>query len=666
MPPDRPDAAADAAVAEAMDQAQATLRRVWGYETFRPGQRAILKEVLRGRDVLGILPTGGGKSICYQVPALMDEGLTLVISPLIALMQDQVAGLRSRGVEASFINSTLSHREIDQRWTDAEHGRYDLLYVAPERLTSELFQLRAERLDVARIAVDEAHCVSEWGHHFRPDYLEIPEARAALGGAPTIAVTATATPAVRRDVTELLGLRDPAQVVRGFDRPNLVWSVFHTDQKQAQMRDIVNGVAGSGLVYASTRRSVERWARWLDDQGVSAGYYHGGRPTEARTAAQQAWVDGETRVMVATNAFGMGIDKPDVRFVVHADLPSSVENYYQEAGRAGRDGERAYAVLLFQAPDADTQQALIDASHPTAEEVQQVYQAVCNLGQIPIGAEPEHPVIVNREAVMQLTGFSGGKVRTAVDLLDRQDVWRRLPRQLHRGAIRFRQSADEVRRYAQSLTNRALTRFVRTLLRAVHADAFSGWWSLDLRLLERRTGLERERVQRGLAFLSERGLLDWRPPRAALQVDLLHPRSRAVRVEDQHVRRARRRAETRLDYMLRYARSVTCRRRFLLAYFGEAAPEACGRCDICLGRHEGITITPDDEPVLRRILRAVDQGEARSDWFDDPPTAPHRLERLVDWLVQEGYLRTEHPLDETYALTDKARSLLAQWAPRDA
>ncbi len=638
--------------------ARRVMRERWGYESFRSGQKSVIKAVLDGKDVLGVLPTGGGKSLCYQVPALLADGVVLVISPLIALMQDQVQGLRTQGIDATCINSTLAGHEVEQRWTDVEHGRYDLLYLAPERLTTDVFQARAGRLDVSLVAVDEAHCVSEWGHNFRPDYLEIPEARSLVGEPPTIAVTATATPTVRQDIVQLLDVPEAEEIVRGFDRPNIVWSVFRTEQKWAKLKDVVEGVDGTGIVYTATRRGVERWAKRLRSIGVAAAGYHGGMDATDRETRQQAWIDDEVRVMVATNAFGMGIDKADVRFVVHADVPSSLEAYYQEAGRAGRDGDRAYAVLLFREPDAGTQEAMIESSHPTAEEVRTVYDAVCNVGQVPIGSEPDGPLVVDRNAVLKITDLSQAKVRTAIELIDRQGAWTRLPRRKHLGLVRFRKGADAIRQYAGQLDNRALARFVRTLLRLVHADAFSEWWRFDLRSATRRMDLSRERLNRGLRYLEERGLLQWQPPGAVLQVELEFPRAGKLRVDDRAVQSARQRAETRLSYMLRYARGVTCRRRFLLTYFGEKSPDRCGACDVCLDRHEPTVVTPEDEPILRSILHRVEAGTPRADWFDEAPAPRHRIDALVNWLATEGYLTMDSPLKGTFALTERGANMI--------
>ena len=649
-------------------EARAVLQRYWGHADFRPGQAEAIEAVLEGRDAFVVLPTGGGKSVCYQVPALLKEGFVLVVSPLIALMQDQVAGLKARGVSAAYINSTLAPRAIEQRWTNAEFGQYDLIYVAPERFESDLFQARAERLRVALLAVDEAHCVSEWGHHFRPAYLQIPKARALLGDPPTLAVTATATPPVRRDVIRHLALRDPVQIAQGFDRPNLVWSVFRVDNKRGKAHDVLRGVPGSGIVYAATRRGVEQWAGWLQRQGETAAHYHGGLSAQDREAAQQRWLQGEVRLMVATNAFGMGIDKPDVRFVLHVDPPASVEAYYQEAGRAGRDGRRAHAVLLFQENDAETQQALIASSHPSAQDVQAVYDAVCNVGQVPLGTAPDGPIAINYEAVQKLTGFWRGKIDTAAELLERQEAWHVLPVRRHYGLVRFAQSPGVLRRHADGLANAALADFVRTLLRGVHAEAFSDWWPLDLRALMQRTGLERSRLLRGLDFLQARGLLDWRPPGQSTQVELAVPRARRFPMDGRAVRRAKDRAEARLDDLLHYARLRGCRRHFLLAYFGETSPPRCGACDVCLGRHEEAeaAVTSEDEPALRRLLEAARHGAPREAWAVAAGVSQRETDRLAEWLVQEGLLRLEAPLEARYALTDKADAFLSDPSAPDA
>ena len=640
------------------EDARRVLRRYWGHSDFRPGQWDIIRTVLEGRDLLAILPTGGGKSVCYQVPALLCEGLTIVISPLIALMQDQVGGLRARGVEAAFINSSLSIREIDQRWTDVEHGKYKLLYLAPERLQSEMFVARAPRLNVSLLAVDEAHCVSEWGHDFRPAYLEIAGGRKTFGDPPTLAVTATATPRVRADISKHLALRNPEVIVRGFDRPNVVWSMFSTENKRKKVLDVLNNVPGSGIVYSATRRGVEEWSDWLRGQKQEVATYHGGLNPSVRELMQDAWLSSEKRVMVATNAFGMGIDKPDVRFVVHVDLPGTLEGYYQEAGRGGRDGKTSYAVLLYHKEDEHTPRALIDDSHPTAKQVRQTYDAACNLAQVAVAELPQESIVLRAEAIAKLTGFSTAKVRTAVELLERQGAWSVLPIRKNFGLIRFTQPADDVRAYAARLTNESLGSFVEELLRIVHAEAFSTWWELDLRMLERRTGLELNRLLKGLDFLRDHQLFDWQLPERSLRIQFLEARSAKIPIDGRKVKAARERAENQLADMIRYARSSGCRRHFLLTYFGEKAAQKCGSCDVCLGRHEPFAVGASDEPILHQILNGVASKKPRENWSLNSGVPPYRVDQLIAWLMREGYLTSRGPLRNAVELTAKGRRFI--------
>ncbi|MDX1530594.1 MAG: ATP-dependent DNA helicase RecQ [Rhodothermales bacterium] len=637
-----------------MQAAEAVLQRHWGHPRFRPGQAEAVGAALDGRDVLAVLPTGGGKSVCYQVPAVVTGGLCLVVSPLVALMEDQVLGLRARGVPATYLHAALPYREQEQRWTDAEFGRYRLLYVAPERLESEAFVARAERLPVTLLAVDEAHCISEWGHDFRPAYLRIAEAAERLGCPPTVAVTATATPEVRADIARFLQLRDPAVIVRGFDRPNLLPSIFHTENKRAKLLEVLEGVPGSAIVYAATRRGTEAWAERLRRAGVAAEAYHAGLSNATRQAVQARWQGDETRVVCATSAFGMGIDKPDVRAVVHVDPPPTLEAYYQEAGRAGRDGRPAYAVFLFAEADERAARSFVEEGHPDGPTVQAVYAAVCSLAQVPVGSEPDGPVGVDVEAVARLVDRSPLLVRAAVEALARAGAWETLPPHPDRGLLRFGQPAEAVRAWAERLDNRALAAFVRALLRSVHAEAFSGWSDFSLRALERRTELPRERLLHGLAFLAERGVLAFHPPATeGLRVAFAGPRMEKPPVDGRALAKAKERARRRLDDVLRLARSVTCRRHFLLAYFGESSPERCGRCDVCLGRHRPAVVTPEDEPDLRRILRAAAAGEAPQTAL--PSASPGRLHGLLDWLLHEGHLRVEEPLTQALALTERGR-----------
>lgn len=640
-----------------MENAVGVLQRIWGYPAFRPGQDEVVEAALRGRDVLAVLPTGGGKSICYQVPAIVRGGLTIVISPLIALMQDQVAALRARNVPATFINSSLSYREIEQRWTDAEFGRYRLLYLAPERLASDEFQARAPRLDIQCIAVDEAHCISEWGHHFRPEYRQIAEALEHIDRPPVIAVTATATPEVRQDILEQLRLHDPAVFVRGFDRPNIVWSIFQTADRRGQVMRILEGVGGTGVLYAQTRRGVEEWASWLRARGVPAAGYHGGMSGSDRAAAQEAWLRDDVRIMVATNAFGMGIDKPDVRFVIHDGIPASLESYYQEAGRAGRDGLRSYAVLLYQPPDRQVQQSLIDASHPSRDSIRAVYDTALSLAQIAVGAQPEEPLIVDVGRLSEVTGLPPSQVTSSIDALERAARWTRLVSSEHRGYIRIVCGPDDFRAHARR-QRPVLRAFVEGIIRFVDAAAYSSWYGLDLRMLARRLQMDAARVSRGLMFLEQHGLLRWCPPGAALLLQLTEPRASKVRVDVDALKRSRRHSERKLADIVAYAESTSCRRRHLLDYFGERTTGACGTCDVCLGRHADHPVTPSDEEALKMLLSGLAGGAEPGSVATERGWRAEDVHRMIDYLERKHLIREEPKSLTGYALTDAGRHWL--------
>ena len=617
------------------------LQEVWGFESLRPGQSVLVDAILEGRDVLGILPTGGGKSLCYQLPALLLDGVTLVISPLIALMQDQVDGLTARGVSATFINSTLPPRVIDQRWTDIEAGRYKLVYLAPERLTSEIFQARAGRLKVSLVAIDEAHCVSEWGHHFRPAYQDIPAIRSLLNNPPFIALTATATPHVRDDVVKGLELNTPFVHVEGFDRPNIIWSVFHTENKRRKVQDVLEGVSGSGILYVATRRQVVSWERWLRNAGQAVAAYHGGMEARQREDALASWLNGDVRVMVATNAFGMGIDKPDVRFVIHAGLPGSLEAYYQEAGRAGRDGHRAFAVLLYSRNAELTQQGLIEASHPDYATLQSVYDGVSNLSQLAIGSLPDRPVTPDPRKLLAVTGLYSGQVKQAVALISRAGFWKTHPPTRRTAWLRFKQDVRTTRWYATHLTNPELKKVIESLLRVLPAEAFSEWVECNLAALERISPETGGSGSDYLDILSNQGVLDWIPPGNGMRIEYLYPRSRRLPIDLGPIRKARERARSQLREMMRYVTGTMCRRRHLLLFFGEAAPDACGQCDVCLGRHNPYVLTPEDTVHIDALKQAITEGIAPGLWPAHLGMPRWKVEAIVQAALRQEILEEE-------------------------
>ena len=640
------------------------LKQHWNYGAFREGQWDIIEHVLAGKDVLAVLPTGGGKSVCYQVPALLLEGVTLVISPLIALMQDQVQRLEDAGIAATCINSTLTKPQIDQVWTDVEFGRYRLVYVAPERLQSETFLARVDRLNIRLVAVDEAHCISEWGMNFRPSYLRIAELREFVDDSvPFIALTATATPPVRDDIWQFLALRSPFVYVKGFDRPNIIWSIFSTENKRAKVKDVLDGVQGTGIVYAATRHGVEGWAEWLEEEGFSVALYHAGMSASQREQEARAWIEDKKRVMVATNAFGMGIDKANVRFVIHVDMPGSLEAYYQEAGRAGRDGGRSYAVLLHQEGDQDTQQALIEDAHPDVRVLQEVYDAVCNMEQIAIGELPRRPLTMHVRALSHRTGFRHTVIRSALENIVREGIWSFAPTRRQYAHLRFAQPIGVIRDYARQIKNTEWAAFIEVLLRTVHGDAFTDWWEVHVPQLERKSGLERSVMYQVFDFLQDRELVEWFPPGSQHRIFFQGERTQRLLIDQGHQRKAKKRALSRLKDMRRYIHSVTCRRYFLLQYFGEKTKQRCGACDVCMGRHEEVVITPGDEPTIRALMQCIHENMPSGKWKDHLGVNRLKLDGLVRWLLQEEYIEWNGPDFESYSLTSKAQRFLSEWNP---
>ena len=486
-----------------------TLKKYWGYDRFRPMQEEIVSEALAGRDVLAILPTGGGKSICFQVPAMMRPGICLVVSPLIALMKDQVQNLRDRGIPALAVYSGMTYREIDITLDNAVYGDYKFLYVSPERLRTELFQARLSRMNVSFIVVDEAHCISQWGYDFRPDYLVIADIRKIVGAAvPVVALTATATPQVAGDIMERLGFRSPNLLRGDFSRPNLSYVFRETDNKMGQLLKVCRGVEGSGIVYVSRRKNAEDIAAFLHAQGLVAEAYHAGMPREERSRIQDAWKGGETRIIVSTNAFGMGIDKPDVRFVCHYDMPDTLEGYFQEAGRAGRDGEPAYAVLLWNRTDVQRLRQTVRAMYPPLDYIRDIYQKV----HVYLGFAFEEGK--GASAKFELEKFAQHfrlHARTAyhaIKYLETAGYWTLTETLQIPAKIQFTVSRDEL--YRVQLGSVETDRFVKLLLR-MYTGLFTEYVPIDEQKIAAAGRYAADVVVEKLRQLSRRQLLKYIP-----------------------------------------------------------------------------------------------------------------------------------------------------------
>ena len=561
-------------------QALGALRRYWGYESFRPGQVEVLADALIGRDVLAVLPTGGGKSLCYQLPAVLADGLTVVVSPLIALMVDQVENLRTRGIKAECINGSMSYAEREHAWSRVEHGGVKLLFLSPESLSGPVFQARAPRLAVSRIAVDEAHCISEWGHDFRPAYRSIPESLRALGRPPITAVTATAPPRVRSEIESALGLDHPAVHVHPVDRPGIHWSASAEEDLLTEARRFLAAHPGQGVLYAGTRTNAEAWARRLGEHGTSATAYHAGMSDEDRADAQEAWMAGRVRVVAATSAFGMGIDKADVRFVLHTMLPASLEAYYQEAGRAGRDGAPAAARLMFPPGDPERLMGWSRDRYPAPGEVRKVYDVALDLAGVAVGDEAGPPLLVDLVAVSRASGVSADRVRSSVELLEGFGVWHRSGREP--GRIRVRLGPRDRLIAAAGEGRSPVTDLAGALLRTDAAAGEDGFADYPLKGLVRRSGLPEFRIREGLRHFRERGLIEQYLGEEIEEVRLAEPRSRKPQLGSTRMSVLQKRAVQRAEDLLTYARVRDCRRRVILNYFGESAPSRCGNCDNCL------------------------------------------------------------------------------------
>ncbi len=631
----------------------AVLKRYWGYAEFRSVQERIIRDVLDGRDTLALMPTGGGKSLTYQVPTLAREGLCIVVTPLIALMKDQVDRLRALRIPAVAVHAGLSPRQLDIALDNCVYGDVKFLYVAPERLASEAFRLRVVRMNVALIAVDEAHCISQWGYDFRPSYLRIAELREKLPGVPVLALTASATPRVAEDIQYHLKFAEP-HVVRGdFRRPNLSYSVRHTDDKNAQLMRLLQHVEGSGIVYVRTREGAEQLAETLRGDGIAAAAYHGGLGHAERAARQEEWLRGKVRVMVATNAFGMGIDKPDVRFVVHYSMCDSLESYYQEAGRAGRDGKRAYALLLVASDDADRIARRFKQDFPPLEQVKEIYERVCSYLQIGIGDGAGASVLFNIYEFCAREHLYAGTVQSALKLLQQNGYLTLTDAQDHPARVMFCVSRDDL--YKLRVKRDDLDHFIRTLLR-IYNGVFTDFRPIDEGELAAWSGYTVERVKELLKRLWQLRVIRYIPsnrsPLLYFDEERL-PRADLYIAPETYARRLALTQE-RFEQMLAYASNDTrCRSVVLDAYFGGEGgedAEPCGICDCCLARRreekrraaERSGAAPDDgsDAALRdELLRRLDAGPA------DPrtlcgglPCPPERSAELLRALIDRGVL----------------------------
>lgn len=586
------------------------LKEYWGYDGFRPMQEEIITAALDGKDVLAIMPTGGGKSICFQVPGLMRDGITLVVTPLIALMKDQVQNLNDRGVRALAIHAGMSRHEVDLALNNAAYGDYKFLYLSPERLGTQLFRSYIDVLDVSFIVVDEAHCISQWGYDFRPDYLRIGELRERID-APVIAVTATATPSVAQDIMERLGFKEKLLLKSGFERPNLSYIVRQVEDKYSQILNVCNGVPGTGIVYARNRRKCEELSAFLMAQGVSASFYHAGLGGQARAERQAAWKSGAVRVMVCTNAFGMGIDKPDVRFVVHYDLPESPEAYFQEAGRAGRDGKRSFAVQLWNSVDVRRAKQIEDVSFPSLEYIEDVYQKLHAFFEIPYDTGMGRQLKFKIEDFCKRFGLQRAPAFYALKYLERTEHLTYSEEVDIPTKVRI--NVDRKSLYDVELADQGQANVLEALMRSC-TGIFSFLQQIDEEYVARRAGQTVPQLRQSLYGLSLAHVISYVPTDHSDVVVLHHDRLRPGNVNLMPSRYAmlRESFHARAEAMLEYVSETSeCRSRYLLRYFGQTEAADCGTCDVCRARRAS---APVHEPV-----EGTDKPEEKF-----PPNPPAR------------------------------------------
>ena len=565
-----------------VDKYRATLRKYWGYDDFRGIQREIIESIDSGHDTLGLMPTGGGKSITFQVPAMLHKGVCLVVTPLIALMKDQVCHLRAKGILASAIYSGMSHQEIVTTLDNAVFGGVDILYVSPERLASELFLIKLRHMRVSFITVDEAHCISQWGYDFRPSYLRIADIRHIKPEAPVLALTATATPQVVDDIQERLAFKEKRVFRMSFERKNLAYVVRQTTDKQAELLHILSSVPGSAIVYARSRKRTKDTSEWLNACGVSATFYHAGLESGVKDQRQKEWQAGKVRVMVATTAFGMGIDKPDVRIVAHIDCPDSLEAYFQEAGRAGRDGKKAYAVLLYNSSDKRKLTKRISDTFPTKEYVREVYDHLADFFQMGVGGGEGTTHEFDIDKFCRNFHHFPVHVDAALKILQRAGYLEYDADPDNNARLRFMLARDQL--YLLENTSPTEERVIDALLR-LYGGLFSDYCFIDESAVAYKAGIDSSTVYMTLKGLGKRRIVHFIPRRQMPAIYYTQRREdghRLMLTRDVYEDR-KESYEARIGSMVDYATNDSvCRSRQLLRYFGETRSTDCGQCDVCL------------------------------------------------------------------------------------
>ena len=581
------------------------LKKYWGYDEFRPMQQEIISSALAGKDTLALMPTGGGKSVCFQVPAMAREGICLVVSPLIALMKDQVQNLGSKGIKALAVYSGMTYSQIDAALDNAIYGDYKFLYVSPERLHTGIFRERVKKMDINFLVVDEAHCISQWGYDFRPAYLEISKIKELINDVPVIALTATATKSVAEDIMRILKFSEPNVISSGFERKNLSYVVRNVDDKFGNMLKICNGVPGTGIVYVRERKRCEEISSFLRQNGITADFYHAGLSKELRNAKQDSWIKGETRVIVATNAFGMGIDKPDVRFVIHYDMPDSLEAYFQEAGRGGRDGKRSYATMLWNSTDISRLRQIHTISFPDIQYIKEIYQKVFIYLNIPYEEGKESVNKFNLVEFSKKYSLNSVSAYYAIKYLEQEGYWELTDELDNPSRIMFAVGRDEL--YKVQIDNPALDSFIKSILR-IYTALFSRLTPIDEEYIARVTMDSPAGVKEKLKQLSGLRIIKYIPKVRTPLIIMNYERlvESNLYISQKRYRERKDLYQKRIESIISYVKEDSvCRSRMLIDYFGQEVKDECGICDVCIRNRNNSNSSSRQLAVRKHILELL-------------------------------------------------------------